>query len=391
MKPEKKLQKWIAILLGGLLFLLAACITAMAFCTPRLNIWQSLFIGVSALLIAAGIYMAVLHQIRRKLLEPFTETLDAGDWIMRSALGRPSDLQKPGETAGQSSAVQQRLDAWLEDLKHEYAEEVAIRTSDMRRDLELARDFQEAMLERPYPAIPDVHIPGRLRLEFHHCYKPASALGGDFYNLLQAGRDAGGVFIADVMGHGTRSALITSILRTLLVDLLPYARHAPHFLSEMNRQFCDLLKSIPNPLFASAFYFVADTTSRIATYSSAGHPSPFHLHRSVGRVSRLEVPPPRGAALGVIPDESFSGGHCRLVPDDVFLFFTDGVYEAFNRRREEFGMERMEATLKKLMYKNVKELVDGLLEEVMLFADGQPLEDDLCVIALEITTKPRIH
>jgi len=43
------------------------------------------------------------------------------------------------------------------------------------------------------------------------------------------------------------------------------------------------------------------------------------------------------------------------------------------------------------MYKNVKELVDGLLEEVMLFADGQPLEDDLCVIALEITTKPRIH
>ena len=93
----------------------------------------------------------------------------------------------------------------------------------------------------------------------------------------------------------------------------------------------------------------------------------------------------------MIPDESFSGGHCRLVPDDVFLFFTDGVYEAFNRKREEFGMERMEATLKKLMYKNVKELVDGLLEEVMLFADSQPLEDDLCVIALEITTKPRIR
>ena len=391
MKPQTRLHKWMAILLGGLLFLLAVCATAITACIASLNLWQVLFAGAVALAAAAGIFMAVFTRVKHRLLNPYGEMLDAGEWIMRKALGRAAEPDPPGAAPLPPSPVQNKLDAWLDDFKKEYADEVAARTSDMRRDLELAKDFQEAMLERPYPAIPDVHIPGRLRLEFHHCYRPASALGGDFYNLLQAGRDAGGVFIADVMGHGTRSALITSILRTLLVDLLSYARHAPHFLSEINRQFCDLLKSIPNPLFASAFYFVADTTSRIATYSSAGHPSPFHLHRSVGRISRLEVPPPRGAALGVIPDEAFSGGHCRLVPDDVFIFFTDGVYEAFNRQREEFGIERMESVLRRLMYKNVKELVDGLLEEVMLFADGTPLEDDLCVIALEITTKPRVR
>lgn len=317
---------------------------------------------------------------------PYRELLEAGDWILQTAFGRAQaldDLKNKQHVV----SLRQQLDGWLHELQQDIREQYAVQTTEMQRDLSLARDFQQAYLDRPYPRIPEVHIDGRLRLDFYHRYQPALALGGDFYNILPLKPDAAGVFIADVMGHGTRSALITAIIRTLIDDLAPQGRNARHFVTEMNKMFCGLLRSVPNPLFASAFYFVADTTARVGTFSSAGHPSPFHLHRSVGRISRLEVPMPRGAALGLMPLETYTGGYCRLVDGDVFVFFTDGVYEAHNMRGEEFGIARMEKVLRGLMYKNAREIVDGMMQAITQFVGDEPVTDDICIIAVEVTTK----
>ncbi|MEM4725104.1 MAG: SpoIIE family protein phosphatase, partial [Candidatus Hadarchaeum sp.] len=257
------------------------------------------------------------------IVGPYAELIEAGDWILRTALGRPSQLHlptPPGSKIPPATPIQKELQHWLHSLLEDLQNEYSAHTNEVQRDLNLAREFQQAYMDRPYPKIPAVHVEGRLRLEFYHRYQPALALGGDFYNILTLGPDTAGIFISDVMGHGTRSALITAIIRTLIDDLEPLGRNARHFLTEMNRQFCQLLKSAPSPLFASAFYLVADTTARVATFSSAGHPAPFHIRRSVGRISRLDVPMPRGAALGMIPDEKYSGGYCRLIDGDVFIF-----------------------------------------------------------------------
>ncbi len=325
---------------------------------------------------------------------PMQELLEAGDWILHTALGRPSALTE-GLAASpdgkpfmpEASPLQRELQQWLYRLLQDLHEEYTSRSFEMERDLSLARDFQLAYMQRAYPKVPAVHVEGRLRLDFYHRYEPALALGGDFYNILTLAPDVGGVFVADVMGHGTRSALITAIIRTLIDDLASQGRNARHFLTEMNKQFCGLLKSVPHPLFASAFYFVADTTSRVATYSSAGHPAPFQVRRSVGRITRMEVPMPRGAALGMIPNETYTGGYSRLIDGDLFIFFTDGVYEAHNVQGEEFGMARMEQAIRSLMYKSTKEIVDGLMEAITTFVSYEPIADDICIVAVEVTTK----
>lgn len=333
--------------------------------------------------------------LSRNMMDAQRELIEAGDWILRTALSRPSVLEPQEDPAGgdghktapEATPIQKELQQWLHGLLQDLQEEYTSHTHEMQRDLGLARDFQQAYMDRPYPKIPEVHVEGRLRLDFYHRYEPALALGGDFYNIMTLASDCAGVFVSDVMGHGTRSALITAIIRTLIDDLESQGRNARHFLTEMNRQFCGLLKSVPNPLFASAFYLVADTTARVATYSSAGHPAPFHIRRSVGRVMRMEVPMPRGAALGMIPDETYTGGYCRLTDGDVFVFFTDGVYEAHNVRGEEFGIARMEEVLQKLMYKSAKEIVDGLMDAIATFVSYEPIMDDICVVAIEVTTK----
>ena len=57
---------------------------------------------------------------------------------------------------------------------------------------------------------------GRFTLNFHHIYRAAMSVSGDFFDVIKLNDQCAGVLIADVMGHGTRSALVTAILRTLL-------------------------------------------------------------------------------------------------------------------------------------------------------------------------------
>jgi len=346
--------------------------------------------------VAAWWWRGAAMRVGEEMISSIGRVIVAGDWVLRMGMGKSpianvdadADLLTEGEQGGVPGIVGP-LEEWLQSAgsSGEGEGQMSAAPSDSQRDMELAKEFQQAFLNRRYPKVPEVHVQGRLRLEFYHRYEPAMALGGDFFNIMTVAPDCAGVFIADVMGHGTRSALITSMLRTLIGELEHQSRNAPHFLTELNRQFCAILQSLPSPLFASACYFVPDTTARVATYSSAGHPAPFMVRSYLKRVTRLEVPPPRGTALGVIPNETYSGGHVRLMPGDVFLFFTDGVYEAHNQEGEEFGVKRMEEILKKLIYRGAHEMVDGLMTAVKEFVGNAPIIDDICLVAVEVTEK----
>ncbi len=269
------------------------------------------------------------------------------------------------------------------------APDIPASNDEFRADAELAGEFQQAFLSRSYPQIPAVHAPGRLRLEFAHSYQPAMAVGGDFFNIEAVGPDAAGIFVADVMGHGTRSALITAILRTLLNELQPQGRHAAHFMRLINQRFCSMLRGLPFTFFASACYFVADTTARVATFSTAGHPMPFFLHRVVGRVAQLEPPKPRGTALGIFPDDEYGGGSARLQDGDGLIFFTDGAYEAMNAAGEEFGLIRVEEILQANIYKSGAEILAAVRAGIAEFVGTEPLHDDICLVSADVTTAAR--
>ena len=361
---------------------------------PLQRYWPLLASILISLTVAGFWPKAFRRAITQTLLDPYEELLTAGDWALRTAFNRSHKLISKKYTEEHAKAklgtredIHHDLDGWLYGLEQDFRDEMAAHSHEIERDLKLAKDFQQAYISKPYPKIPEVHIEGRLRITFYHQYEPALALGGDFFDIFQLAQDCAGVFIADVMGHGTRSALITAILRTLIDDLKKSGRNPRHFLTEINKQVCGLLRNVPNPLFTSAFYFVADTTARVATFSSAGHPAPFAVHRDMGRISRLEVPSPRGAALGVIPNETYSGSQCRMNDGDLFVFFTDGVYEAHNVKGEEFGIERMEASLKENMYKSSKDIIDNMIKSLMDFTAGEPVADDICIVAVDVTTK----
>jgi len=268
-------------------------------------------------------------------------------------------------------------------------EEIAFKTAEMQRDLQFAREFQEALMPRDYPRVPSENCGDPLALNFHHVYMPASSVGGDFFDVLKLGDHRAGVFIADVMGHGARSALVMAILRTLLQDLSAQADNPAKFLELMNRHFYDLVEQSKQVIFVSAFYLIVDTEKAMVTYASAGHPSPLVAERRKGTVHPLIQNLHDNPALGLFRESQYTSFTSFTAKGDVFLLYTDGIIEATNVNDEEFGHARLSSTLKDNLNRDVTGLTQSVIEAVNHFTGARALADDICLVAVEVAASSR--
>jgi len=311
--------------------------------------------------------------------------VDAGSWLLHQIRGEQG-MPASSYAHMVNTPLFREITDWQKGYRQSLQDDMEAVAYENQRDLTLARDFQAAYLARPFPKIPTLQTPGRLRLKFSYRYKPALAIGGDFFEVVPLTPETGGVIVADVMGHGTRSALVSNILRTLIYDLRSQGANARNFLRELNRSFYNTIQALDLefPLFASGAYMVFDMSARAATYSTAGHPCPYHLRRSQNSVETLKVAEPHGAALGIVKDEDYTGGSCRFAAGDVFIFFTDGLYEAFNHSGDEFGLIQIEKNLRRLMHRSGEEIARGLVDTIEDFTGGTVLHDDICLLVVEV-------
>ncbi len=300
----------------------------------------------------------------------------------KAALEQTSRIQTGDEIeslAGHFGQMARNLMQYHEHLE----EEIAAKTAAIQEDLAMAREFQQALLPQDYPRVPSEASSDPLELHFYPVYKPTLTVGGDFFDLLKLSDHRAGVFIADVMGHGARSALVTAILRTLLHSLTSRAADPAQFLRQLNRDYHDIIRQTNQSVFVSAFLLVADTQRESVAYASAGHPSPLRANRRIGTVELMIERLRHNPALGLFPDSSYSLFTGPLRPDDVFLLFTDGVTEAANPEGEEFGRERLMRVLEDNLHRELAGLSQAVVEALHRFTGTTTLTDDFCLVTLE--------
>lgn len=272
----------------------------------------------------------------------------------------------------------------------ELESEVAAKTSVIREDLEMAREFQNALMPSRYPDIPPAAVENPLRLRFAHFYQPASTVGGDFFDLIALDDFRVGILIADVMGHGARSALITAILRALVRNHTSTAADPGLFLEELNRHLHEVISRSHQTLFATAFFLVLDTRNGTACWSVAGHPAPLRVRRGSGKAPQpLWDKPQRQLALGLKPDAKFRTEQMQLTPGDVFLLFTDGAVEAENPAGEQFGLDRLGASLDEALDGPMAAMPAKIVCDVVAFQKRHQCDDDICLVAVEAAVGKR--
>jgi len=269
-------------------------------------------------------------------------------------------------------------------LLERQSQEIRLKNEQIEEDLRLSRELQRALLPVSYPAFPP-RPPGDVDMfHFHHYYRPYSLVGGDFFHVIKLGESTAGVFIADVMGHGVRSALVTAMLRAMLGELAEHEFKNPAgLIGHVNRELCKILSQVEETaLFATALYVLVDAESQCFRYATAGHPLPIHI-RGKSHAEPLEHPDP-GILLGVFEGVAFINGEASYVPGDSLILYTDGISEAANPAGEEFGLARLCAALAGSFCPPTREPFARLITQAESFAGLGGFTDDICLVGIEL-------
>ena len=267
----------------------------------------------------------------------------------------------------------------LVDKEHE----IRSKNEQMETDLRMAMELQQALMSFNYQQF----CSDERELRFSHRYRPTSMVGGDFFFIGRISDSCAGIFICDVMGHGVRSALITSMLRALIEALGPRAAEPDFLLTELNRELASILRQTDTTLFVTAVYCTIDAATGQLRIANAGHPGPLHLVNERGDVRKLfQSNKESGPVLGLLPDARYHTTVVGLAPDDCVLFFTDGISEAERDDGQLFGVDRLSDSLRRNAV-SPENLLENIENDARVFAGKSTFDDDICLLAVRWVTR----
>jgi sigma-B regulation protein RsbU (phosphoserine phosphatase) len=265
-------------------------------------------------------------------------------------------------------------------------EELRTKNLQMEDDLKMAREIQLTMLPQQYPSFPRNAAPADSVLQFTHRYLPTGAVGGDFFTVSALPDDTASVFICDVAGHGVRSALVTAMIRALLEELKPFAGDPGLFLTKLNRDLHAILKHAGTPLLTTAFYLVVDWQSGLMRYTNAGHPRPLHVRRNARKIEPLTNITGKGQpALGLFEEATYQTAQVQLVPQDLVMLFTDGLYEVHDANHALYSQSALVSDVQQRLQLPAPQLFDELLAQIRRFSAEEKFADDVCLVGMEVS------
>src|SRR5262245_38822335 len=207
--------------------------------------------------------------------------------------------------------------------------EVADRLS-LKRDLEVAREIQQAMLPDGMWSGPGVEAFGLT--------KPANTVGGDFYDILPQPDGRLIVALGDVAGKASPAALLMALLLAMLRTLVDEGLGIAALAARLNLQ---IARHAPASRFITLFVASYDPRTGDLEFVNAGQTPPL-LRRQNGTVERLLT---GGIALGMFEAATYESGRDRLNPGDAVVMYSDGITEAADPTGEPFDENGLVRTL----------------------------------------------
>jgi sigma-B regulation protein RsbU (phosphoserine phosphatase) len=252
-----------------------------------------------------------------------------------------------------------------------------IRANEVRleKEIRFAQRVQAALLP--------VDLPKRLKqVDVAARFAPARELGGDLYDFLAPEPNSLVVAVGDVSGKGVPAALYSAFAGELIRSRTFRRRYAPErfgpagVLASTNTI---LHERQLEEYYCTLCYAVFDFKRRTMTLANSGLPYP--VRSSGGQAEQIALP---GVPLGSFAGSTYDELSFDLARDDVFVFCTDGVFEANDALGREFGAERLLQVVNETRTRTAREIVDAIFAAVQEFRGETPPNDDMTAVALKI-------
>lgn len=210
--------------------------------------------------------------------------------------------------------------------------EITSKNEEMISDLNFSKTMQTAILP-PKGKLGDVIV--------DYFYTPCATLSGDMFDVFETEDGKVAFYIADVAGHGVTTSMTTMFIRQTIRNAGTLIENPKDMLGFLHREYCLLHLNVDK--YFTIFYGVYDKKHKKLRYANAGHNAEPIMVREKS-VERLRIEGLPIISLFEKPD--YSQKEISIFPGDRLFLFTDGIIEAQNRFKEQFGMERLEKELR---------------------------------------------
>jgi len=230
-------------------------------------------------------------------------------------------------------------------------------------ELRIATNIQKEMLPHSFAlARDDIDIFGSLT--------PAREVGGDLYDFFV--RDEKLFFcIGDVSGKGVPSAIVMAVIHTMFRMATAHENNPSKIMQTINETACEGNES---NMFVTMFIGVLDLPTGHLRYCNAGHDRPVVVGGEI-LAEKANIP------VGLFADYKYVMEETTLADGAMLFLYTDGLTEAKNLERQQFGLNRVMAMLTDCP-QNAAQLVERMKQEVQSFCRGAEQSDDLTLLAI---------
>lgn len=235
------------------------------------------------------------------------------------------------------------------------------------RELEGARQLQLSMLPKNIPQLPNIDIEAYM--------KPATEVGGDYYDFHLAGDGTLTVAVGDATGHGLKAGTVVTAMKSLFrtfaaePEMVPVFNQSSRVLKEMN------LRSLFMGLTMIKF------NGRRMKIASAGMPPVLIYRAETAAVEEVMI---KAMPLGSVSNYPYRELELTLCSGDVVVMMSDGLPERFNHAGEMFDYSRTREALVEAAARSPREIIERLVGAGEIWADGRPQDDDVTFVVLKV-------
>jgi serine phosphatase RsbU (regulator of sigma subunit) len=239
---------------------------------------------------------------------------------------------------------------------------------ELLKDVELAAQVQRLFLPIGRPAISGLEVAGMMQ--------PARGVSGDYYDYIPIDEHTIQIIIADVAGKGIPAALLMS---ATAAAMRLEANHDRDMLDQVERLNMAIHSVSDADRYVTLLVGEIDAQKRTLRYVNCGHNPALLFRPKTGTLKRLDSSCP---PIGLSPHETCEVASEVLVSGDLLVFYTDGVTEAENRLEEQFGVERLSATVRLGSSLSAEDLMIKIHNAAADFC-GDAFSDDVTILVVK--------
>ena len=244
-----------------------------------------------------------------------------------------------------------------------------LEAEDSRKTKELneARELQLSLLPQCITSLKNY--------DFCFYMRPATEVGGDYYDYNISANNEISIVIGDATDHGMKAGMMVSIIKSLFLthintmDIKEFLNSCSHTIKQMK------LKNLYMALM------LVKINGRKLKMSSAGIPPLLVYRKKTNKVEEYKI---KGMPLGAVESYPYETVEIELETGDTVVLLTDGLPELFNKNKESFGEER----LKEIILQNAREPVNEIVNKLILAGEEWRKEnkqnDDITLVAFRL-------